>query len=68
MNKSQFAERIKSFDFSTLFNELGWDRFEDKLHPVTIDKTAYPLTGIAQKRGFVIVQCGAGADGRIPSS
>ena len=68
MNKSQFAERIKSFNFSTLFNELGWDRFEDKLHPVTIDKTAYPLTGIAQKRGFVIVQCGAGADGRIPSS
>ena len=68
MNKSQFSERIKSFDFSTLFNELGWDRFEDKLHPVTIDKTTYPMTGIAQKRGFVIVQCGAGADGRIPPS
>lgn len=68
MNKKIFSERIKSFEFVTLFNELGWDRFEDKLNRITVEQTAYVLTGIAQKRGFVIVQCGAGLDGEIPPS
>ena len=68
MNKKLFSERINSFDFVTLFNELGWDRFEDRLNRITVEQTAYMLTGIAQKRGFVIVQCGAGEDGKIPPS
>ena len=68
MNKKQFSERIKSFDFKTLFNEFGWDRFEDKLNSIVVDQTAYSITGIAQKRGFVIVQCGADNTGKIPAS
>lgn len=68
MNKKQFSERIKSFDFKTLFNEFGWDRFEDKLNSIVVDQTAYTITGIAQKRGFVIVQCGADNAGKIPAS
>ncbi len=68
MNKKQFSERIKNFDFKTLFNEFGWDRFEDKLNSIVVDQTAYAITGIAQKRGFVIVQCGADNAGKIPAS
>lgn len=64
MRKTRFTELIKSFDFSTFFNEMGWDNFENQT-PVAVNDTVFLLKGIAQKRGFVILHCLPGADGNV---
>ena len=45
---------LKSFDFATIFNQLGWDNhIAADLH-VAVDASAYRLKPAAQKRGMVI--------------
>lgn len=65
MNKKQFSNYIKDFDFKNLFINLGWDDFNSDI-PIIINGTHYNLKGIAQKRGFAIVVCLTQADGKIP--
>ena len=36
MRKDQFSEYLHSFDLKTLFNELGWDNFNNQL-PVAVN-------------------------------
>jgi hypothetical protein len=67
MKKKQFTDYLKSFDFKTLFNELGWDHFDNKL-PVAVQEELYHTTGIAQKKGFVVLQCPPKSNGKIPES
>lgn len=67
MKKNAFTNFIQSFDFETLFNELGWDRFTNHISIAVDDKT-FMLKGIAQKKGFVILQCSPSTNGKIPLS
>lgn len=56
MRKNQFSEYLLSFDLKTLFNELGWDHFTNQL-PIAVNEELFLLKGIAEKKGFVIMQC-----------
>ena len=56
MRKSDFSEYLRSFDLKTLFNELGWNHFTNQL-PVAVNEELFLLKGIAEKKGFVIMQC-----------
>ena len=67
MRKKQFTDYLKSFDFKTLFNELGWDHFDNKV-PVAVQEELYHTTGIAQKKGFVVLHCPPKSNGKIPES
>lgn len=67
MKKQTFTNYIKDFDFETLFNELGWDTFNNQL-PVAVNDDAFMLRGVAQKKGFVILLCPPLSNGKIPVS
>jgi len=67
MKKQVFTNYIKDFDFETLFNELGWDTFNNQL-PVAVNDDAFMLKGVAQKKGFVILLCPPLSNGKIPVS
>lgn len=67
MKKNKFSEYIKSFDFKTLFNELGWDNFDNQL-PIAVNENAFMLKGIVEKKGFVILHCPPLPNGKIPLS
>ncbi len=67
MKKNRFSEYIRDFDFSNLFNELGWDNFNNNL-PVAVNEDAFMLKGIVEKKGFVILHCSALPNGKIPVS
>lgn len=67
MKKQTFTNYIKDFDFETLFNELGWDTFNNQL-PVAVNDDAFMLKGVAQKKGFVILLCPPLSNGKIPIS
>jgi len=67
MKKNRFSEYIKSFDFKTLFNELGWDNFDNQL-PIAVNEDAFMLKGIVEKKGFVILHCTPFTNGKIPLS
>jgi hypothetical protein len=67
MKKSQFSEYVKSFDFKNLFNELGWDNFDNNL-PIAVNDDAFMLKGIVEKKGFVILHCPPMPSGKIPLS
>ena len=54
MNKQQFSDHINAFEFSDLFNELGWDQFKNSI-PIAVKEDVYELKGIVEKRGFVIL-------------
>lgn len=67
MKKQTFTNYIKDFDFETLFNELGWDTFNNQL-PVAVNDDAFMLKGVAQKKGFAILLCPPLPNGKIPIS
>ena len=67
MKKSKFSQYIKSFDFKELFIDLGWDNFNNKL-AVAVNDVAFELTGVVEKKGFVILHCPPMPDGKIPLS
>ena len=53
---STIRNLIKAFDFKKLFNQLGWDNTDIK-QTIAIKDNTYPLTAIAEKRGFIIFTC-----------
>ncbi len=65
--KQTFFKYIKEFKFKEVFIELGWDNVTLS-YPVKIDDTVYTLTGIAEKKGFVILLCGADGSRGMPDS
>lgn len=67
MKKQIFTNYIKTFDFETLFNEMGWDTFNNQL-PIAVNEDAFMLRGVAQKKGFVILLCPTLSNGKIPVS
>jgi hypothetical protein len=65
MKKKHFASLLKAFDFQTLFNELGWDNFDNTLHLV-VKENVLTLRGIAEKKGYAVFLCESLSDGTIP--
>jgi hypothetical protein len=66
MKKQKFTEYIQKFDFKNLFNELGWENFDNTI-PISVKDTVYNILGVAEKRGFVILHCLPDSEGKIPS-
>ena len=65
INRDPTRQLLRDFEFETLFiEEVGWDRHTQSLN-IRIDETEYLLTAIAEKRGMVVFQCSARADGSI---
>jgi hypothetical protein len=67
MKKQTFTQHIKDFNFKSLFNDLGWDNFDNQL-PIAVNEDAFMLKGVAVKRGFVILLCPPLPNGKIPLS
>ena len=65
MNKKDFKNYIRSFDFIHLFNELGWDYLNEKLSR-KIDEESFEFHSIAHKEGFRIIICKSDTTGKIP--
>ncbi len=65
--KATFFKYIKDFKLKELFNELGWDNVNAR-YPVKTDDRLYSLTGIAQKKDFLILLCEPQDGGFIPDS
>ena len=67
MKKSLFERLIREFSFKELFIELGWDNFSNKL-PIAVNEEVFELTGVVEKKGFVILHCPPQPSGNIPLS
>ena len=66
LNPRETRRYLKESDFETLFNGLSWDNHTQILN-ITVDKTGYQLTAIAQKRGMVVFECAASeSEGHLP--
>ncbi|MBI4778040.1 Eco57I restriction-modification methylase domain-containing protein, partial [Candidatus Desantisbacteria bacterium] len=65
INKTRFNQLIKGFQFTELFNELGWD-YVKKAEKVVLNETEYLLNAVADKKGFVIFVCTASNNENIP--
>ena len=65
LNKKKFSNYIKSFDFKKLFVDLGWNNYSSEI-PLGVDDEVFKLSGLVEKRGFVIVLCPSADNGVIP--
>ncbi len=65
MNKQDFKNYIRQFDFTRLFNELGWDYLNEQI-PRRIDDENFEFLSIAHKAGFRIMVCTTGQPGKLP--
>ncbi len=57
---------LKQFEFKKLFNQLGWNKFDQTL-PIEVGGHLYHLQGVAQQRGVQIFVCSPDAAGKIPA-
>ena len=65
IDKSRFNHLIKGFQFTELFNELGWD-YVKKTEKIVVHDIEYLLNAAADKKGFVIFVCNPDSNGNIP--
>lgn len=56
MNKEIIKAHLKNYNFSALFNELGWDNHKQTV-TVKIEDFTFILNAVAHKRGFVAFTC-----------
>lgn len=54
ISKKQFRNYIQDFDFTHLFNQLGWN-FVDEHFPVKLKDETYHFHAVAEKGGFRII-------------
>jgi hypothetical protein len=54
ISKKQFKQYIESFDFTGLFNQLGWT-YLDEQTPVKLKEETYLFHSVAEKGGFRIL-------------
>lgn len=54
ISKNQFKSFILNFDFTSLFNQLGWN-FVDEHFPVKLKDETYHFHSVAEKGGFRII-------------
>ncbi len=58
-------QQVQAFEFKRLFNELGWDHYDQSL-AVEVGGSPYPLTSVAEKRGMVVFVCAQSAGAGFP--
>lgn len=56
---------LKQFEFKKLFNQLGWNKFDQALS-LEVNGHSYHLQGVAEQRGVQIFVCSPDAAGKIP--
>ena len=54
ISKQKFSGYIKQFDFSTLFNELGWDHEKREISCI-IDSLEFRYKLVASLKGYYII-------------
>jgi len=54
ISKAQFKQYIESFDFTTLFNQLGWNYIDEKT-AINLKEETYLFHSVAEKSGFRIL-------------
>jgi len=54
INREHARQRLKAFDFKSLFNDLGWDNLSTELVK-QIDGADYRFHAVAEKRGVVVL-------------
>jgi len=54
ITKQQFQAYIEGFDFTTLFNQLGWTYLDERF-PVKLKEETYTFHAVAEKGGFRIL-------------
>lgn len=62
ISKNELAKLIRARKFAELFIRLGWDNAPRKPLSLTANRGQFSLQRVAQKRGFFICVCDAGAD------
>jgi hypothetical protein len=50
INKQQFRKYIENFDFTGLFNVLGWNYVSGK-NPIKVNDQTFILNSVAEKSG-----------------
>ncbi len=65
MTKQHFKQYIQTFDFTNLFNQLGWAFIKENT-PIKADGEIYALQSVAEKSGFRILVCQPDKNGNIP--
>ncbi|MBI1182713.1 hypothetical protein GC194_00470 [bacterium] len=67
ISKQQFKAWVKAFDFSELFNQLGWDYVDDEIYKKVGDET-FTFNHVANKEGFAILVVEPDKNGQIPAA
>lgn len=65
ISKEQFKNYLNNFDFTNLFNQLGWS-FLDEQIPVKLKEQTYLFHSVAEKRGFRILVFNPSSDQDLP--
>jgi hypothetical protein len=54
ISKIKFKEYIESFNFTNLFNDLGWNHLNEQT-PIKLNEETYTFHSVAEKSGFRIM-------------
>lgn len=65
LDKKQFSNYIKQYNFRELFNDMGWNN-DKTTQPIVVDNDTYTLQAVAEKSGFKILLCDPLSNGLIP--
>ncbi len=65
LEKKDFSNYIKAFNFRELFNDMGWNN-DKTTQPIVVDNETYTLQAVAEKSGFKILLCNPLSNGLIP--
>lgn len=66
ISKQQFKQCVEEFNFTLLFNRLGWSYIKHT-DPVQLEDFTFTLDTVAEKSGFRILVCGPDNKGKIPN-
>lgn len=67
IQRKQFNRFIQNFQFTELFNQLGWN-FVDNRFPKKVGEITFTFDQIAEKAGFAILICQPNSAGLIPDA
>jgi len=65
ISKIKFKEYIESFNFTNLFNDLGWNHLNEQT-PIKLNEETYRFHSVAEKSGFRIMVFNPNASQDLP--
>ncbi|NLF42028.1 MAG: hypothetical protein GX587_04975 [Bacteroidales bacterium] len=65
ISKIKFKEYIESFNFTNLFNDLGWNHLNEQT-PIKLNEETYTFHSVAEKSGFRIMVFNPNASQDLP--